>query len=284
MLMSALSGKLDHYNDHPSKLIEARPFDVWLPPHYHDRSEDRYPVIYMQDGQNLFDPGLSFISVDWGIDQAMSELISEDASQAAIVVGIWNTQNRFQEYLPVKPFHEGKKKGYPETLGGAVACGLRADHYLKFIVDELKPYIDGRYQTLNGRCATFIMGSSMGALISLYALCEYPGIFGGAACLSTHWPVLGSAMTAYLERSLPSPGSCRLYFDHGTETLDSGYDSYQRQVDAVMTQSGYVKGRDWLTLKFPGADHSEKSWRRRVHIPIRFLLSGRLPVGITAEP
>jgi len=279
--MSYIPGTLDHYSDYPSKYVDARHIDVWLPPLYPDRSDSRYPVIFMQDGQNLFNPETAFIGVDWGISQIMFDLISEDNSQAAIIVGIWNTPNRFQEYIPVKPLLDQKKR-CPEPSGVTVAGGLLADHYLKFVVDELKTFIDGRYRTLKEQCSTFIMGSSMGALISLYALCEYPEIFGGAACLSTHWPSLGKAIYAYLERALPPPGTCRLYFDHGTETLDRDYESYQRQVDAVIEQSGYVKGRDWISLKFPGADHSERSWRQRAHIPIRYLLKGKLPAAVTA--
>jgi predicted alpha/beta superfamily hydrolase len=276
------SGILDHHVDHPSQYVEARHIDVWLPPQYQDISDDRYPVIYMHDGQNLFDPATSFIGVDWGIAQAMSGLMSEDSPGAAIVVGIWNTPDRFREYLPVKPVLESEKNRRPEPLLGMAGSGLLADNYLKFIVEELKTFIDGRYRTRTEKWSTFIMGSSMGALISLYALCEYPEVFGGAACLSTHWPALSNAINAYLERALPPPGTCRLYFDHGTETLDGEYENHQRQVDAVIKRLGYERGRDWITLKFIGSEHSERSWRQRVHIPIRFLLSGRLPAGLTA--
>lgn len=126
-----------------------------------------------------------------------------------------------------------------------------------------------------GREDTFLMGSSKGALISLYALCEYPRLFGAAACLSTHWVAGDGVMIDYLRRAPPSPGMHRLYFDYGTETLEAAYEVWQRQVDQVMSAAGYRAGNDWVTKKFSGAEHSERAWRERLHIPLRFLLKSR---------
>jgi pimeloyl-ACP methyl ester carboxylesterase len=120
----------------------------------------------------------------------------------------------------------------------------------------------------------------MGGLISMYALCEYPDIFGGAACLSTHWPGLHieegynpipGSFVDYLRHQLPEPGSNKIYFDFGTETLDSLYAPYQQMVDAAMIMKGY-RASDWITRKFEGADHSERSWHKRLHIPVEFLM------------
>jgi predicted alpha/beta superfamily hydrolase len=149
-----------------------------------------------------------------------------------------------------------------------------SDEYLRFIVTEVKPMIDGRYRTLRDRAHTFIMGSSMGGLISLYALCEYPEVFGGAGCLSTHWPAGDGAMIAYLRAAVPEPAAHRLYFDHGTQTLDATYEEFQRRVDEVVRARGYGEGTNWITRRFPGHEHSERAWRERVHIPLEFLLRG----------
>jgi predicted alpha/beta superfamily hydrolase len=146
------------------------------------------------------------------------------------------------------------------------------DPYLKFIVQELKPFIDSSYWTLPAMADTFLMGSSMGGMVSAYALCEYPEVFGGAACLSTHWPAVQGKMANYLADRLPDPQSHRLYFDYGTETVDAQYEPFQRVVDDVLRAKGYVEGNDWVTRKFCGEDHSEQAWRRRVDIPLRFLL------------
>jgi enterochelin esterase-like enzyme len=151
---------------------------------------------------------------------------------------------------------------------------------LLFLAQELKPFIDKTYSTKKDRNNTFLAGSSMGALISLYALCEYPQIFGGAACLSTHWPGLFSmennpvpdAFFAYLEKNLPDPKHHRIYFDHGTETLDAMYAELQSKVDSIMTRKKYTSTH-WMSKSWPGQDHSERSWRSRLSIPLLFLLN-----------
>jgi predicted alpha/beta superfamily hydrolase len=158
--------------------------------------------------------------------------------------------------------------------------GVKSDGYLKFIVHELKPFIDKTYSTMTGRENTFTSGSSMGGLISLYAICEYPDVFGGAACLSTHWigtsyernNPIPSLFMVYLENNLPDPAVHKLYFDYGTETLDSLYEPYQLQADSIIVSRGYNVS-NFLSLKFNGKDHSEISWAERLHIPLVFLLS-----------
>ena len=156
---------------------------------------------------------------------------------------------------------------------------IRSDAYLKFLVEELKPFIDKRFATRKGRRHTFIAGSSMGGLISLYALCEYPKVFGGAACLSTHWPGIFSmegnpfpeAMFQYMRQHLPAPRKHRLYFDCGDQTLDALYPPLQQKADAVLRKRGF-SARNWQTRFFPGDDHSEKAWSRRLDQPLWFLL------------
>ncbi|HYF63383.1 MAG TPA: alpha/beta hydrolase-fold protein, partial [Herpetosiphonaceae bacterium] len=124
---------------------------------------------------------------------------------------------------------------------------------------------------------TFVMGSSMGGLISLYALCQHPQVFGAAACVSTHWPIGGAPLVAAMAAALPPPGDHRLYFDYGTATLDAGYEPFQRQMDGLLAAAGYRQGRDCLTHKFPGAEHSERAWSERAAIPLAFLLAPAAP-------
>ena len=124
------------------------------------------------------------------------------------------------------------------------------------------------------------MGSSIGGLISLYAISNYPETFGGAACLSTHWPVdlkdrypiLGETLVDYFTKQLPNPENHRIYFDHGTEGLDRFYGKYQEKMDQAMLSVGYEKGENWESIIFEGADHNEKSWRARLDRPLQFLL------------
>ena len=221
----------------------------------------------MQDGQNLFDPALSYCGVDWGMDEAVSRLPQDNQVPAPIIVGIWNTEIRWREYMPQKVF---SPSSYHKWAGGPPV----SDNYLKFMVTELKPFMDNSYPTLTEPDHTLVMGSSMGGLISLYAALEYPQVFGGAGCISTHWPAGPESLIQYVQTALPEPGRLRFYFDYGTETIDADYESYQRQVDRIFIEKGYQSGKDWLTLMFEGDDHSETSWRKRVDVPLQFLLAG----------
>ncbi|MFN3755330.1 MAG: alpha/beta hydrolase [Flavobacterium sp.] len=279
-------GKLVHHENFPSKFIPSRTISVWLPKDY--QLNKKYAVLYMHDGQMLFDASITWNQQEWGVDKAMDSLLSQNKIRNTIVVGIWNIpQRRHQEYFPQKPF-ENLDKAEKEFVHQSLKSAGRtqetfqpvSDEYLKFIVTELKPFIDSNYATLTNRDNTFVAGSSMGGLISLYALCEYPEIFGGAACLSTHWPgifdvennPIPKAFNHYLKKNLPKPGNHKMYFDYGTETLDALYPPLQKEVDKILTVLGYT-GNHWKTLEFKGADHSEKAWKSRLQIPLFFILN-----------
>jgi enterochelin esterase-like enzyme len=149
------------------------------------------------------------------------------------------------------------------------------------VTAELKPYIDKNFSTLKDRKNTIIMGSSMGALISIYALCEFPNVFGGAAGISTHLPLNrvdttdvdtnAAAFRNYLEKTLPKADTGKIYFDHGDQTLDAYYPLLQKKVDEIMIRKGYT-AKGWMTRSFPGENHSETSWAKRLSIPLEFLL------------
>ena len=113
----------------------------------------------------------------------------------------------------------------------------------------------------------------MGGLISAYAICEYPEVFGGAACFSTHWPPLEGVFLEYLKENLPDPSTHKIYFDYGTEGLDAEYEAFQKIADAAMEKRGFIKDKNWKTIKFEGHTHHEKDWHRRFHIPMEFLLN-----------
>ena len=266
-----VTGTLVRHERFPSRFVAARNVDVWLPPGYALDRRRRFPVIYMHDGQNLFDPKTSYAGVDWGVDESLTRLVAQGVVREAIVVGVWNTPKRFAEYMPRKAVGSSDAGG----LGG-VPPGTKdeiiSDEYLKFLVRELKPFIDSRYRTRRAASDTFVMGSSMGGLISAYAVAEYPRVFGGAGCVSTHWPAAGGAVVEYLGAHLPDPRTHKFYFDFGTETLDAQYEPYQKKVDALMLRAGYTEGANWVTRKFEGDEHSERAWRGRVDIPLVFFL------------
>jgi len=185
----------------------------------------------MHDGQNLFDPEKANIGVDWGVVPALMKLIEAGSVPEVILVGIWCTEKRVEEYLPQRPFEMSPAKFSLSKLRFMLRGKPKSDAYLRFLVEELKPFIDKQYRTLADQAYTNIMGSSRGGLISLYALCQYPHIFRGAGCLSTHWPAVEGVILHYLAQTLPESGTHCIYFDYGTETLDAQYEPYQMRVD-----------------------------------------------------
>ncbi|MBL8046500.1 MAG: alpha/beta hydrolase [Anaerolineales bacterium] len=261
---------ITRYTDFASRHVAARHMDVWPPPDYQMR-DAHFPVLYMHDGQNLFERHAGFGGEHWGVREAITRLATEGRIRAPIVVGVWNqAEIRRAEYMPEKAYANGQvAQVFHQWAGSEVP---RSNAYLKFLVEDVKPLIDATYCTLPAQTDTFIMGSSMGGLISLYALEEYPHIFGGAACLSTHWPAGEDGLVDYLGAHLPQAGAHKLYFDFGTTTLDWNYEPFQRRMDEYVRAAGYRFGADWLTRKFEGAEHNEAAWRARVHIPLEFLL------------
>ena len=267
------TGYLDRYHDFYSLHVPSRHVDIWYPSLYEKQPDFRFPVIYMHDGQNVFDPGPSYKGVDWGMDETIEDLIEEGCAPGMIVVGIWNTKRRQQEYLPYKPLCTPAAKPLLKRIQRSRHGLPTSDAYLRFIVEELKPFVDANYRTLPDQPHTFIMGSSMGGLISAYAVSEYPQVFGGAGCLSSHWSYGGGRLVDYFGEALPAAGRHKLYFDFGTVGLDAGYEPYQQKLDQYVTRLGYHYGEDWITEKFEGADHSERAWRERVNLPLRLFLS-----------
>ena len=277
------TGKVQRFENFKSEYIDARTIDVWLPDGY--SSKEKYLVLYMNDGQSLYDAESTWNKQAWEVDAIAGELIVSKRTKKFIVVGIWNNgEYRHSEYFPQKIIQSIPEDSRKIIVEEQLKNKPQADNYLKFIVKELKPFIDKTYNIKKGRKNTFIAGSSMGGLISLYAICEYPEVFGGAACLSTHTPMIMKEMMSektdtdvaskyrdYLKINLPNPKSHKIYFDYGNQTLDSFYQSYQEKIDTIMIEKGY-SSKNWITKFFPGDDHSEKSWSRRLHIPLEFLL------------
>lgn len=286
-------GRFVEHQDIPSRDFPRRKVMVWLPPGY-DAGRRRYGVLYVQDGQNLFAPANPFGHGPWDVDGHLRRLAAAHAGpREVIVVGIWNGGlDRSREYEPaaaIEALPPGLRPLVPDA-SSSDDRSPRSDQYLDFLVGELKPFIDRTYRTRRGRADTFLMGSSKGGLVSLYALCRHPGVFGGAACLSTHWilttnPVLLSpapdarvariaeAWQDWLAGHLPRAGRHRLYFDHGSRGLDALYGPWQARMDALAQARGYRPGRDYLSLAFEGADHNEAAWRARLDQPLRFLLA-----------
>jgi predicted alpha/beta superfamily hydrolase len=278
-------GKVQRFENFKSQYVDARNVDVWLPDGYNNK--EKYAVVYMHDGQMLFDAETTWNKQAWEVDEVAGKLNAEGKVKKFIVVGIWNiAEKRHPEYFPQKPY-ESLTQTQRDTVTAQLQKAARttavfkpySDLYLKFLVTELKPFIDKNFATLKDKDNTFIAGSSMGGLISMYAICEYPKVFGAAACLSTHWPgafasennPIPEAFYNYLRTHLPNPKTNRIYFDYGDQTLDAMYPPLQKQVDLIMAEKGFTAS-NWITQFFPGENHSEEAWQKRLHIPLEFLL------------
>ncbi len=278
------SGTIKHFTNFKSKFVIERNIDVWLPKGY--TTKNRYAVLYMHDGRGLLDAAITGNKQEWGIDETLTQLIDDRKIKNCILVGIWNTEKfRHSEYFPQKPFQSFTKQqqdsiyNFGFTNNKTFATKVQSDNYLKFLVQELKPFIDKNFSTFKDSKNTFVAGSSMGGLISMYAICEYPDVFGGAACISTHWPgilpeksnLMPNAFYNYLQAAAPNPKNHKFYFDYGSKMYDYFYKPHQLKVDSLMQTKGYT-AENYLSREFVGADHSAKSWRARIDIPLLFLL------------
>lgn len=284
-IQKVTSGSLKHIENFPSKFVEARNIDIWLPEGYDGKK--KFAVLYMHDGQMLFDSTTTWNHQTWDVDDVAQKLMNEGKVQNFIVVGASSIGAvRHKNYFPQKPFDNLSAIEKDSAIKQLQRLGRttetfqpNSDNYLKFLVKELKPMIDKTYSVHKDRKHTFISGSSMGGLISMYAICEYPSVFGGAACLSTHWPgtfslennPIPDAFLKYLKANLPNPKNHKIYFDYGNQTLDALYPPLQRKADEVMKAKGFTE-KSWKTMFFEGANHSEKAWHERFDIPLLFLL------------
>jgi enterochelin esterase-like enzyme len=270
-------GRIERLPAIASRHVDPRPVDVWLPADYDPAK--RYAVLYMHDGQMLFDAGKSWNRQAWDVHLTVSRLVRAGRLPDTLIVGVWNNGPwRHSEYYPQKFLPHLAEPVRAAFVEKALRGKPQADAYLRFLVEELKPAIDARYATRPGREATFVMGSSMGGLISLYAMNEYPQVFGGAAGLSTHWvgshqpnAALPLAAFNYLRDHLAAPDGRRLYMDHGTTELDAIYAPYQAFVNEIVRDRGYT-AKDSLIRVFEGTGHNERAWAARLELPLVFLM------------
>ena len=261
---SGVLGRLEYWKNVPSKFLSVtRNIEIWLPPGYDDNSTNRYDVLYMHDGQNLFDPRIANTGVDWGVDEAVMRNVNAGKIKPVIVVGIWCTEQRLREY---SPWQEGT-------------------NYAMFLIEELLPQVNAKFRTHTGPKHTTVMGSSMGGLISFWLCWKYPETFGSGGCLSSAlmWNASflspGSDKTPLIERELARnpafPRGTRLYFDYGTREGASSFESLHSKVSAWLKSQGWREGEDFVTRVFPGAEHNEAAWRARLDEPLLFLLGPR---------
>lgn len=262
---------------------------VWLPPEYDAARAKRFPVLYMHDGQNLFDKALTGYNQEWQMDEAIPRMVRQGDLRSWIVVGVQSPKSRYRGLFPEKILQllpTEFQKRVTDLEDGGPKGEFAGDAYLKFMVEVVKPRVDHEFRTLNGPEDTAVMGSSMGGLMAFYAMAEYPHVFGQAAAVSMH---VGLAMSSekgvdhdkfardaadafrkYLATSNMKPGVNRLYIDHGTGTLDGSYGPYSAALVPMLEAAGW-KGPDFMFRTFAGAEHNETAWAQRIDIPLAFL-------------
>lgn len=260
-----ITGTVRYHRQMKGEGILPRNVIVWLPPDY-DHSKKRYPVLYMHDGQNIIDPRTSAFGRDWEIDEACTRLIEEDAIPPLIVVGIYNTVDRGEEYVP----------------------GAKGTAYMKFVVEVLKPFIDRNYHTKRSRDHTFVGGSSAGGTCAFMLAWEYPEVLSKAMCMSPAFKYKSEAsdslrreravtidyVKAVRESGKPAK-SLFFYIDIGNDRVDK---TLKPGVDAMLSalqEKGFKANRDYVYVYDENASHSEVDWAKRFPEAIRLFFQGK---------
>ena len=249
VITGQITGKVKYHHKLKGKGIMVRDVAVWLPPGYDEHSDKRYPVLYMNDGQNMFDPQTSAFGVDWQIDEAADSLIRKGYISPIIIVAIYNTPDRWKEYNQ----------------------GSAGDAYMNFIVNHLKPLIDNTYRTLPGREHTAVGGSSMGGLIAFVLLWVHSDVFSQAACISPAFKIRGIDFVAPVKNYNGKKKAIRIYIDNGNVGLE---DSIQSGIDEMLSElkeRGYSEGDDLYYYHAPGAKHFESDWAERIWRALIFM-------------
>jgi predicted alpha/beta superfamily hydrolase len=248
-----------HENFHSQFLPTDRTVVVLLPPGYDPNAARRYPVLYLHDGQNVFDPTTAFGGNEWHVDDTTRSLITSHAIEPLIVVGVYNAgEKRIDEYTPTRI---KRKKG-----------GGQADLYGRLLVEELKPLIDREYKTLPSAASTGLGGSSLGGLVTLYLGLKYPTVFGRLAILS---PSVWWDDRVIIRRvaELPSKPPLRIWLDAGTGEGKDVIDDTRALRDALVAK-GWVLDQDLKYYEAQGHAHHENAWAARMGEVLRFLFPG----------
>jgi len=261
-MRAAQEGRIRYHRRFASKFLSTRrDLIVYLPPGYDESSKSRYPVLYLQDGQNLFDPETAFGGRDWQADLTADRLVQQGSIRPLIIVGIYNTGvRRISEYTPTRDPRSKK--------------GGKAERYAQMLAREIKPFIDTEYRTAKSAACTGVGGSSLGALTALQAGLCYPGVFGRLALISPSvwWDshAVLQIVGGFSSRSRP-----RIWLDIGTDEGSNPAKAVEdtRMLRAEFEKKGWREGDNLCYHEFPGAGHNEYAWSQRFGLVLEYLFS-----------
>jgi len=244
-----ITGDIEYHRNFKGEGLLPRDIIVWLPPSYKKEMSKRYPVLYAHDGQNLFDPSTSSFGVDWQLDETADSLIKQRKINEIIIVGINNTPQRRKEYY----------------------TGDTGESYLKFVVKELKPFIDKTYRTLSDRRNTATLGSSAGGLVSFMLVWEYNDVFSKAACISPAFFIRGLDYITPVLNSRLKRRNIKIYIDCGGTGLDTVLLTGTEKMLSALKKKGYREGKDYQWFFDKTGEHNEQHWARRLWRPLEYL-------------
>lgn len=230
-----------HESMHSKHLRFDRRVIVWLPPSYKKSKKQCYPVLYMHDGQQVFDPRTSTWNQDWEVDETCTRLIKQKKLQEIIVVAVYSTDDRFPEYDPAQV----------------------GDDYAIFMIEELKPFIDAEYRTKPGRNATAVAGSSMGGTISFYLAWAHPDIYSATACLSPAFKFKDNELSLEMARNAAVVPQLKIYLYCGEgDKVERELMPGMREMANILREKGFKDHENLLVKESPTAEHNEAAWAK----------------------
>ncbi len=279
--LNVSSGRLIRIENFPSQFITPRNVDIWLPDNY--LVSKSYKVIYLHDGQSLFNANLIDSTPELRLDETLDSLIKGSLINDCIAVGIWaNKEYRLSEYFPQKALNYLSFKKRSDFVKNYLLSNPTADNYLRFIISELKPYIDKNFPVLKDSENTFMAGTEAGALISLYALCEYPHIFNAAACIAPNWdisddPKITRCILKYIQKQIPESDIHRVYIDQDATISSELITEVIKKLNRTFIRKKFSENNVYLR-KFDNSDSNIQIWSQRLGIPLQFLFKKQLPI------
>jgi len=261
-----LTGNIKRHRRFRSKILgNHRDVLVYLPRGYSRFSRRRYPVLYLQDGQNVFDAATSFAGVEWGVDETAQRLIRRNLIEPLIIVAVANmTDDRIHEYAPTPGVIDSKAKRQKHSKG-------LARKYGRFLTEELRPYIDKKYRTKPEAEFTGLGGSSLGALLTLSVGLWFPNAFTRLIVMSPSvwWD---DCVIYKMVEELDKKPPLKIWLDTGTR--EPGWERVRTLLDSLI-EKGWRLGEDLIYAEIEGGDHSEGAWAARVDPALRFLFPAK---------